>query len=209
MKFVQYTNDYLGLLEKYFNNPNTPLNNNSHKAFKTHLYNGDTGILGMLIDNEEIVAVSSAVVVIENGILSCKYPHRLHVRSDYSYMTSKFIDQHWDPMLFDWLYEKNIKNVYCTFNIDNPKAFLWACKRHSRRIKNNSNINKFGKTILNKKWYVYNAIVDEMYTPQYLLYSSPTDDWFFPWRTEHKISDEVKHILDQTFEYTTSRGWII
>jgi hypothetical protein len=48
-----------------------------------------------------------------------------------------------------------------------------------------------------------------MYTPQYLLYSSPNNDWFFPWRTENKISDEVKTVLDKTFEYTPLRGWII
>ncbi len=208
MKFVRYTNDYKGLLEKYFNNPNTPTNNSSHKLFKTHLYNGDTGILGMLISNEEIVAVSSAVIVTENGITSCKYPHRLHVRNDYSYMSSTFIDQYWDPMLFDWLYTKNITNVYCTFNIDNQKAFMWACKRHARRIKNNSNMNVFGKS-LNKKWYVYRSIIDEMYTPQFLLYSSPTNDWFFPWRKESQIPTEVSDNLSKIFEYDPLRGWII
>lgn len=209
MKFVKFTSEHLGLLEAYFNNPDTPINNNSHKSFKTHLYNDEDGILGILIDRNEIVAVSSAIVINDNGIKSCKYPHRLHIRRGYSSISSKFIDYQWDPMLFDWLKEHNICNLYCTFNIDNPKAFLWAAKRHSRRIAHIDHLNNFGKQLLTKPWYAYSKVIDEMNTPQYLLYTSPTGEWFYPWRNETIMPITMIDNLNATFDYQLNRGWII
>lgn len=209
MKFITYSCEYLGLLEKYFSNPNTPINNSSHKAFKTHLYDGDNGILGMLIDNDEIVAVSSALIIQEHGVLSCKYPHRLHIRQDYSYMSSRFMDCYWEKLLFDWLEQRNIENVYCTFNMDNPKAFMWAAKRHSRRIKNNTDINMFGKTILSRNWYIHKHAIIEMNTPQYLIYSSVNNDWFYSWRTNIDISSDMNEKLNTSFAHDLKRGWVI
>ena len=209
MRFVRYTSEYQSLLESYFNKPDTPVNNNSHKAFKTHLYNGDTGILGILIDNDEIVAVSGAIIINDRGVQSCKYPHRLHVSREYSNISSRFIDYQWDTMLFSWLQEKDICNVYCTFNLDNPKAFLWAAKRHSRRIAHIDHLNEFGKQLLTRPWYAHPTAIDEMNTPQYLLYTSPTGEWFYPWRDETIMPVNMIDTLNNTFEYYLNRGWLI
>ena len=209
MIFVKYDDSYKELLERYFNHPSTPINNASHKLFKTHLYNDVNGILGLLIDNEEIVATVSAIIINDRGIRSCKYPHRLHVRREYSHVSSYFIDYHWDTMLFNWLQEKNITNLYCTFNIDNPKAFLWAAKRHSRRITHIDHLNDFGKQLLTKPWYAYPKVINEMNTPQYLLYTSITGEWFYPWRTETRMLHNMNETLNNTFEYCLDHGWII
>jgi hypothetical protein len=209
MIFVEYNTTYIDLLEKYFKHPLTPVNNASHKIFKTHLFNGIDGILGMLIDNNEIVAVSSAIIVTENSIKSCKYPHRLHVRSDYTWYSNKFVDKHWDILLFNWLKEKNINNVYCTFNETNHSAFLWAALRHARRRNHNTHINDFGKTILNQNWYVYPKIVTEMNTWQYLIYSSLNDKWFYNHKDEKDMSDELIKNLDSRFNFVSGSGWKI
>ena len=209
MNFFEYNSGYINLLENYFNHPLTPKNNSSHKEFKTHLYNGDDGILGILIDNNEIVAVSSAVMVYENKIKSCKYPHRLHVRSDYSHISNKFIDCYWDPLLFQWLEKKKVEKVYCTFNENNFFAFFWAAIRHSRRIKNIKYINDFGKKILNQQWFIYPKIIKEMYTWQYLIYSSPENLWFYPDREEKYMPNEIADKLNSRFNFISGFGWKI
>lgn len=209
MIFVEYNNDYCNLLEEYFRHPLTPFNNSSHETFKTHLYDGVNGILGMLVDNSNIVAVSSALIINENNIKSCKYPHRLHVRSDYSYISNKFIDQHWDPFLFQWLEKNKIENVYCTFNEDNVHAFFWAAIRHSRRFKNTKYINDFGKSILNQNWYVYPKIIREKNTWQYLIYSTPNNKWFYNHRREKSMPIDIKDNLDKKFVFVSEFGWQI
>lgn len=209
MIFVEYNNTYLEILEKYFKHSKTPANNSNHKIFKTHLYDRENGILGLLIDKDEIVAVSSAVKVVENNTVSCKYPHRLHVRSDYSWVTNKFVDQFWDPLLFDWLETKNIRNVYCTFNEGNHLAFFWAAIRHSRRLSHTTYINSFGKEVLNQEWYVYPFIINEMNTWQYLIYSSPDRNWFYPHREEKEMPEELISKLNSRFDFVSGFGWRI
>lgn len=195
------------LLEVYFKDSRTPYNNSNHKIFKTHLYNSKDGILGLLIDKTEIVGVTSAIKIIENGIISCKYPHRLHVRNDYSRHTSKFIDELWDPCLHDWLKLQNISNVYCTFNEDNESAFLWAALRHSRRIKKLN--NKVSSQILSGNWFIYPKLVLEMHTLQYVIYHSNLGNWFYPWRQEEKIKDIMENKLNKFFLYYNNLGWLI
>jgi hypothetical protein len=211
MEFFEFDKTaHTELLEEYFKHPNTPINNSTHKAFKTHLYDGTSGLLGLLVDNNEIVAVSSAVVVTEHGIKSCKYPHRLHVRTDYSHVSSKFIDEFWDPLLFRWLEQLDITRVYCTFNEDNDPAFIWAALRHSRRTKKPMLVNDFGKRILlDQEWKIHSCPIIEMNTWQHLIYSSPDSEWFYHWREEKRMSSSIVNELDTRFERLDSGGWRI
>jgi hypothetical protein len=195
------------LLEVYFKDNRTPYNNSNHKVFKTHLYNSKDGILGLLIDKTEIVGVTSAIKIIEKGIVSCKYPHRLHVRNDYSKYTSKFIDELWDPCLHNWLKLQNISNLYCTFNEDNENAFLWAALRHSRRIKKSN--NEISLQILKGNWFIYPKLVLEMHTWQYIIYHSNLENWFYPWRQEEKIKGIMQNKLNKFFLYYDNLGWLI
>lgn len=209
MKFAKYSKDYDLLLEKYFIDSRTPENNSSHKKLKTHLYDESNGIMAMMINYEEIIAMSSAVVVNENNILSCKYPHRLHVREDYRYITNRFIDNYWDPFLYSWLANKNIINVYSCVNEDNWSSFSWAALRHSRRIKTINRVNNLGQQILKQQWFIYQNLVYEMHTWQYILYSSPDGKWFYSHRNEKEINKEKVDLLNKRFQFVPKCGWLI
>lgn len=208
MIFVKFDNNYTELLEKYFNHPDTPINNASHDLFKTHLYDGVNGVLGLLIDNDEIVATSSAIVIEEQGVYSIKYPHRLHVRKDYSYLSNTFINKYWDPLFVDWLAGKSIDNLYCAFNEDNYNSFMWSAIKHRRRMKNDY-VNEFGKSIILRNWYVLNTMVEEMNCPQYIMYTSPSDEWFYPWRETYVIPTNILNALNQRFKYFDNKGWLL
>lgn len=208
MIFVKYDDSYKELLERYFNHPSTPINNASHKLFKTHLYNGVNGILGLLIDNNEIVATVSAIVVIERGIYSIKYPHRLHVRKDYSHLSNMIVNKYWDPLFFDWLINKPNDNLYCTFNEGNYTSFMWSAVKHKRRLKNEY-VNEFGKSIISRQWYILDKMVEEMGCPQYIMYSNSISDWFYPWRVTYDIPIDVATILNSKFKFVVGKGWLL
>jgi len=206
MEFFKYNNKFLNLLEKYFQHVDTPVNNNSHKNFKTKLYDEDKGICGILVDKNEIVAVSSAIIIEENGSIACKYPHRLHVRNDYSYISNIFIDQFWDPLLFDWVKDKNISNMYATVNEGNEKALFWAALRHQRRKKHLQYVNDFGKIILNQPWYVYPYKMLDMHVFQYILYNN---SFPFHFRDKMIINTNIKEYLNNNFKFVEKLGWQI
>ena len=208
MNFVKYDPSYLGMLEEYFKHPSTPLNNASHNMFKTHLYDGTSGFLGLLIDNDQIVATSSAIVVEERGVYSIKYPHRLHVREDYCYLSNTIMNKYWEPLFFDWLLEKPIDNLYCAFNDDNYKSFMWSALKHCRRVKNNY-VDEFGKSVISRQWYVLDTMVEEMSCPQYIMYSSPSTDWFYPWRERYNIPTDIQETLNNKFKFVAGRGWLL
>jgi hypothetical protein len=209
MHFVKYSKEYDYLLEKYFVDSQTPENNQSHKKLKTHLYDELNGVMAMMIANEEIIAMTSAVIVNENKVLSCKYPHRLHVRNDYKNISNRFIDNHWDPFLYSWLESRNITNVYCCVNEDNWSSFLWAALRHSRRTKTIDRVNNLGQQILTQRWFIYKNLVNEMHTWQYILYSSQNDNWFYPHREEKEISHKAVDMLNRKFQFVPDYGWLI
>jgi len=207
MEFVAYDDQYLHLLEKYFKHPDTPINNRNHKIFKTNLYNYDNGICGILIDNQEIVAVNTAIVVKEDNKISCKCTHRLHVRKDYSYLSAKFMDQYWDPLLYSWAHNKKIYNMYATVNVGNESVLFWMTKRHKKRKSHLQYVNNFGKDILNDKWYIYPYKVLEMYELQYIVYN---DKFPYTSRDKEKIVDKtVIDYLNKSFNFIPEFGWRI
>ena len=205
MKFCKYDESYISLLEKYFYHPATPDNNTSHKKFKTHLYNDIDGVCGFLVDNDEIVAISSAMVVKENNIVSCKYPHRFHVRQDYVNIKNRFLDQHWEPFLFSWLENKNIDNLYFTVNVGNEVALLWSIK-NTRRRNHVNYINETGKKTAADNWYVLPYVTEEMYTWQYVVYKNT---WVYSHRAKQPINEKVTEYLNKNFNYVENYGWII
>lgn len=208
MKCIVYNESYKPLLEEYFKHPNTPINNASHKMFKTHLYDGTKGILGLLIDNDEIVGVSSAIVIEEKGIKSIKSPHRLHVREDYSYMSNTFVNKYWDPLFANWFRSLPIDNVYCAFNTDNYLSFMWSAVKHKRRLKNNY-VEDSANTFITGKWFAYDKLVMEMGCLQYICYSSPQDEWFYPWREVRNLDDALVKELNSRFPFFPGKGWLL
>lgn len=208
MEFIQYNrSEHDGLLNRYFTDPRTPVNNRSHIGLKTHLYNGVSGIMGMMVDQGEILALSSAIVVEEHGVISCKYPHRLHIRSDFQAGGNKFIDQHWDTTVHQWLIDSHIRNVYCTFNASNESVFRWAAIRHHRRV-DNPYLTNPGQSLMNQSWMVHHKMILEMYVPQYLIYSNPQAEWFYPWRDEFDMPVNTISYLNQRLSKSTS-GWLM
>ncbi len=208
MKFVKYDNSYLNLLEKYFKHSDTPYNNSNHKKIKTDLYNNDQGLLGILIDNNEIVATSAAVIVKEKNILSIKYPYRLHVRKDYSYLSNVIMNKYWEPLFFNWLINKPNDNLYCAFNEDNYKSFMWSAIKHKKRTQNNY-VNDFGKSVIKRQWFILDTMIEERDCIQYIMYTSLTNFWFYPWREKYEISDNIKVKLNSFLEYKSGVGWIL
>lgn len=208
MQFLRYNrSEHEGLLDQYFTDPRTPVNNRSHAALKTDLYDEKQGIMGMMVDKDQIIALSSAIRVEERGVVSCKYPHRLHVRSDYQHIGSSFIDSHWDITVHTWLQDCGISNIYCTFNEGNERAFLWAAVRHRRRV-NNPYLNSVGEVIMSRPWRVYPHLIMEMHVPQYLIYSSPGASWFYPWRDESPLSSVTADMLNRHLE-VDHHGWVM
>jgi hypothetical protein len=52
-------------------------------------------------------------------------------------------------------------------------------------------------------------VVEEMSCPQYIMYSSPSTNWFYPWRTTYDIPTAVRQKLNTKFEFVADRGWLL
>ena len=130
--------------------PDTPFNNSTHDMFLTKLYDDEKGILFLAIDNDEIIATNSAIVTNEKNIKSIKYPHRLHIRKDYSHLSKVITNKDFDQLLCNWILEKNISNLYCTFNEKDYLSFMWSAIKHKKR-KQNKYINEDGQKIIKIK----------------------------------------------------------
>lgn len=210
MEVVNLTIDNLHIYDKllndYFKHPNTPYNNSSSKLIKLDLYDGISGILTIVIDKDQIVGTHG--VLIDNDI--AKFPHRLHIRKDYTHLSNKFIDEYFDPMCYDWLSQKQITGVYCSINQDNHLALFWSSLRHQRRNKNKINlVNSLGQTTRNQNWFIYDKLVYEMYCWQYIIFTSSNDNWLFPNKKTQPIDDQVINALDKRFDYIENLGWKI
>ena len=207
MKLVQYNHEYKNLLEKYFLHTDTPINNRNHKAIKSHLYDNINGMLFLIIDKDEIVATHGVMLVTENNIISAKYPHRLHIRSDYSIHLNSIIDKFFDPALYEWLEPKNIRRVYSTVNEGNEMPLFWSSHRHSRRCI--EYVGEFGKKIRLQNWYVYPKLVEEMHCWQYISYSCPDDIWWYKDRNMKDIDNSIIEKMNKHFTYVKDLGWKI
>lgn len=196
------------LLERYFAHPDTPPNNSSHAQLKTHLYDGINGMLALFIDDDEIIGMSSAMIVSEHGMTSVKYPHRLHVRSDYTHMSNILMNKYWEPLLFDWLGGIDNAHLYCTFNEDNIKSLQWSAVKHRRRTRN-SYVDEFGRSVIRRNWFVLDVMIKEMNRHQFVMYTSPNDIWFYPWRDMRVIPASMRIWLNSRFVYKPGSGWLL
>ena len=211
MKFLRYTPEYQGLLESYFNNPDTPDNNSSHKKIKSHLYDGENGILFCIEDNCEIVAVFGAILVkLDNNTVCAKIPHRLHVRKDYTKYHNMFIDKFFEPALYDWLEQKQIFNLMQTVNEGNERAGFVSWLRHTRRRKYaKMYVNDFGKQFIDGNWNVLPVLINEMNTWQYCAWVSINGtDWNKKWRETKNISPHIYNKLCTHFKIS-DLGWAL
>lgn len=209
MKLVTYSNDYNGLLESYFNHPNTPNNNNSHKNIKSHLYDGDNGILFFIEDNNVIVATFGAVVVkLQENVECVKLPHRLHVRKDYSKYHHSFVDKFFEPALYQWLDKKQIYNIMQTVNEGNERAGFVSWLRHKRRrLYSKKYVNEIGKNFIDGDWCIQPFLINEMHTWQYCAWVSINQTmWNKKWRDTKDISPQVIDKLNSSFTFS-DHGW--
>ena len=118
------------------------------------------------------------------------------------------MNKYWEPIFFDWLINKPIHNLYCAFNDDNYKSFMWSAIKHKKRTQNNY-VNSFGKSIIKKQWFILDTMIEERDCIQYIMYTSPTNFWFYPWREKYEISDNIKVKLNSFLEYKSGVGWIL
>ena len=132
MKIFKYNNSHKDILNRYINHQSTP--NNNSKLLYIEKYDDINGAMFFIEDNNEIIA-SFGVLRIEmnDGTIVGKLPSRLHIREDYRKYHHKFIDQYFDPAIYEWLEENQITNVMQTVNVGNERPGFLSWKRHGRR----------------------------------------------------------------------------
>lgn len=199
----------LNLLERYFLHPLSPVNNSGHSHFKTELYDGNKGIMFLLVDNDEIIATYGAIIVqLDNDTVAAKLPHRLHVRRDYSKDYFDFIDKWFEPRIFSWLAERGINNVMMTINEGNERPMYLGGTRHYRRRKYaKSYLCSHGQKLLEHGWYIQPYLILEQNVWQYVFWNSLDDlSWDTKWRKTKDISQAVINELNQRFTLQ-NQGW--
>ena len=211
MQLNTLSSSNINLLEKYFNHEDTPFNNRSHQMIRSHLYDLDKGVLFFIEDNNEIVATFGAIVVImSDGVVCAKVPHRLHVRKDYTQHHNSFVDKLFEPALYDWLEQKQIYNLMQTVNQGNERAGFVSWLRHNRRRKYASqHVTDFGKQFINGTWTIQPYLIDEMQTWQYCAWVSINNTpWNRIWRDTKDISPQIVNKLNSHFKFS-DLGWAL
>jgi hypothetical protein len=212
MEMFIYNSNHASLLEKYFVHPLTPQNNRNSKSLKLDVYDGDSGQLFIMVDNDEIVSTFGAIIVTFNdGMRAIKMPHRLHVRKDYSHMHHSFIDQYYEPALYKWIGRTNVRNLMQTVNLGNERAGFVSWKRHARRRKYGIMfLDSLGKEYVCSAWQILPYLIYEKQTWQYCAWTSLDGVLWNPnWRDTADIPDEISAKLDQSFARSAIGGWSI
>lgn len=196
--FLSYHNH---LLEKYFNHPDTPDNNSSHKKLKTHLYvDNDEGICIIGIDNDEIVCMTSAFLIQYGDTTVVKKSHRLHIRSDYTQRFFTIMCKFFEPMFYNWLEKIGVYHIISTVNEGKEKNLTGTTRLHFLRSHSYHYLNDIGKQFLHNQWVIYPYMIYENNTWQYFYWSSLSSmEWNPSWRDTKPISDEFKQELDSKF----------
>lgn len=211
LKIFSNTEDDHVFLKNYFMHPNTPLNNSSYKNIKIDYYDGKNGILFYILDNNEIISTFGAIVVeLDSDVYAVKMPHRLHVRHDYSKYHNRFIDRYYEPVLYEWIKNLGIKNVFQTVNVGNERAGFLSWIRHSRRRKYSlQHLNTTGQKFVKTDWKILPFLILEKNVWQYCAWASIDEtQWNRNWRQESEIDTGIKTRLSNLFS-SDHTGWYL
>ena len=208
MKIFKYNNSHKDILNRYINHQSTP--NNNSKLLYIEKYDEINGAMFFIEDNNEIIA-SFGVLRIEmnDGTIVGKLPSRLYIREDYRKYHHKFIDQYFDPAIYEWLEENQITNVMQTVNVGNERPGFLSWKRHGRRRRNAYKYCKsLGQSLILKKWTILPYVINERSVWQYCAWVSLNDEhWKYWWRNFDHIQPHVLKELNASFPYT-QKGWL-
>ena len=207
-KFDSNNKTHQALLKLYVEHPNTPYNNST--LFLIEQYDDVNGVMFMIEDKDQIVATYGVLLVeLETDVVAAKLS-RLHIREDYRDQINVFLDQYLDPMIYEWLDEKNIRNMIKTVNIGNENVMMRAWKRLPRKRSYGLDyLNDHGKALNKKSWTILPYLINEKEVWQYCTWVSLDDvKWKSRWRETSKIDDEVVTILNNNFS-STSDGWVV
>lgn len=211
MYLYKYKNkQHENLFIKYFNHYDTPRNNSSYENLKIFPMNLDN-LFMYIVDNEEIVATFGAIETkLDNYFSAIKMPHRLHIRKDYSRYHNRFIDQYFEPTLYEWFDCNNVRNLVQTINKNNLRAALLSWKRHNRRKKYGTKyVNLLGKKFIECNWTILPFMIFEQNTWQYACWASLDNVvWKKSWRRCKDIDLDVVENFNKNFT-KTENGWLI
>lgn len=200
-EFLQYIpNDprHEDLLERYMASTDI-VNNSTRKNLKIHLYDGDKGVLFLVVHKgrNEVDAMTSCVKYNEDNILSAKVWHRLHIKNN---VPTTVLDVYFEEATYKWCYDNNIQRLWVTFNEHQPRIAYWAAGRMGER-RNANRPNKFSEHFgheIRTGWRPYNKLIYEMFTWQYVIYYSP-DNQFFLNREERPLNTESLEVFKREF----------
>ncbi len=193
------------LLERYLRE--TPVENNrTRKQLRLDLYNGSDGVLFFLVNKafEQVVGVTSCVRYSENGVVSAKTWHRMHLNNE---VPKSAIDRFFEPATFSWCRQLGINRLWVTFNESNPRTAAWAAARMGER-RNAARPNAFTSGTcheIRSNWQPLNRLVFERNVWQYVIFYSP-DTNFFLQRMEKPLDAYMTSIFKKNFP-TVTKHW--
>ncbi len=182
-------------------------NNSTRKKLKMHLYDDVQGALFLLVHRTDnrIDAMTSCVKYNENGILSAKVWHRLHIKDN---VPNTVLDIYFEGATINWCNKHQIHRLWVTFNERSPRLAFWAAARMGER-RNASRPNVFDREQLGHiraNWRPHPKLIYEQYTWQYVIFYSP-DNTFFLVREEQDISSIASNFFKREYPNAT-QNWL-
>jgi hypothetical protein len=193
------------LLETYFTITDVE-NNKTRKNLRVEMYDGTRGALFFVVETAsgKPVGLTSCVRYDEDGVVSAKIWHRLHLMPE---VPRTVIDRYLEPATFDWCLANDIHHVWVTFNESMPRTAAWAAARMGER-RNAVRPNPFSSVgrEIRQNWKPHGKLIFERHTWQYVIYYSP-DGKFFLRRDEKDLDSHLHEVFRKEFPDAT-RDWI-
>lgn len=193
------------LIDRYISS--TPIKNNqTRKELRIDMYDNVNGALFLVVHKirNEIDAMTSCVKFNENGILSAKVWHRLHIKNN---VPTTILDVYFEEATYKWCYDNNIERLWVVFNEPHPRTAYWAASRMGER-RNANRPNKFSDQFgheIRAGWRPHYNLIYERNNWNYVIYYSP-DGQFFLQREERPLNIEAIKVFKREFPDAT-QNW--
>jgi hypothetical protein len=186
------------LLEQYFKHSDAP-NNISHNRLKTEQYDGNNGILFLLL-NVNTYAIDGMSSCLRVGD-TAKVFHRLHMKPNVPHSA---IDRFIEYETYDWCWTNGLEKLWFTVNEEHTDTLFWVSKRvGQRRNANRPNKYKDQKyNFIRAGWRPHNKLIYEKETWQYVIYYS-TDGEFFLNRDEKDMGSDAYNMFIKEYPNAT------
>lgn len=197
------------MLAAYKEHHDTPFNNS--ELLFIEQYDDVGGAMFMIEENNEIIATYGVLKITMDSEVNVAKLSRVHIRSDHLHQLDKFVDDYFDPKIYEWVKDQNIECVIKTVNEGRENVLLRALKRLPRkRLYGLNNINELGISINKNTWTILPYLILEKDVWQYCTYSSVNNtNWNKEWRKTKEIEEWVKELFNESFTSNEGNGWVI